>query len=412
MSRRVVVTGTGILSPIGNSTQEFYNGLKNGANGIAPITCFNTDEYSVHLAGEVKINLEDHFEKRELNRMDRFTAMALIASSEAVNQSNIDNNHLDKNKIGVVIGSGIGGINTFEEQHKKLLNNPRRVSPFFIPSMISDIASGQVSIKYGFKGPNYCVVSACATASHAIGDSFRMIQYGDADIIVTGGSDASITPMAVSGFANMKALTKNIDPETASRPFDANRDGFVMGEGTGIIVLEEMEHAQKRGAEILGEITGYGATADAHHLTSPAPDGDGAVRAMNRAMEDANCQPENIDYINAHGTSTPFNDKIETTAIKTAFGKHARNLSVSSTKSMTGHLLGAAGGVEAVASILSMNNNFLPPTIHYQTSDPECDLNYVPNTAVEKDVNYAMSNTFGFGGHNAVLIFKSYTNCN
>ena len=410
MSRRVVVTGTGILSPIGNSTQEFNNGLKNGVNGIAPITCFNTDEYSVHLAGEVKINLEDHFEKRELNRMDRFTAMALIASSEAVNQSNIDDDRLDKNRIGVVIGSGIGGINTFEEQHKKLLNNPRRVSPFFIPSMISDIASGQVSIKYGFKGPNYCVVSACATASHAIGDSFRMIQYGDADIIITGGSDASITPMAVSGFANMKALTKNDDPETASRPFDANRDGFVMGEGTGIIILEELEHAQKRDAEILGEIAGYGATADAHHLTSPAPDGDGAVRAMNRAMEDAKCQPENIDYINAHGTSTPFNDKIETTAIKTAFGKHARKLSVSSTKSMTGHLLGAAGGIEAVASILSMRNNFLPPTIHYETSDPECDLNYVPNSAVEKEIQYSMSNTFGFGGHNAVLIFKSHTN--
>ena len=410
MSRRVVITGTGILSPIGNTTHEFYNGLKKGANGIAPITCFNTDDYSVHIAGEVKINLEDYFEKRELNRMDRFTAMALIASSEAVNQSNIDDDRLDKTRIGVVIGSGIGGINTFEEQHKKLLNNPRRVSPFFIPSMISDIASGQVSIKYGFKGPNYCVVSACATASHAIGDSFRMIQYGDAEIIITGGSDASITPMAVTGFANMKALTKNDNPETASRPFDANRDGFVMGEGTGIIILEELEHAQKRGAEILGEIAGYGATADAYHLTSPAPDGDGAVRAMNRAMEDAKCQPENIDYINAHGTSTPFNDKIETTAIKTAFGIHARKLSVSSTKSMTGHLLGAAGGIEAVASILSMRNNFLPPTIHYETSDPECDLNYVPNTAVEKDVNYTMSNTFGFGGHNAVLIFKSYTN--
>ena len=410
MSRRVVITGTGILSPIGNTTHEFYIGLKKGANGIAPITCFNTDDYSVHIAGEVKINLEDYFEKRELNRMDRFTAMALIASSEAVNQSNIDDDRLDKNRIGVVIGSGIGGINTFEEQHKKLLNNPRRVSPFFIPSMISDIASGQVSIKYGFKGPNYCVVSACATASHAIGDSFRMIQYGDADIIITGGSDASITPMAVSGFANMKALTKNDDPETASRPFDANRDGFVMGEGTGIIILEELEHAQKRGAEILGEIAGYGATADAHHLTSPAPDGDGAVRAMNRAMEDAKCQPENIDYINAHGTSTPFNDKIETTAIKTAFGIHARKLSVSSTKSMTGHLLGAAGGIEAVASILSMRNNFLPPTIHYETSDPECDLNYVPNSAVEKEIQYSMSNTFGFGGHNAVLIFKSHTN--
>ena len=410
MSKRVVITGTGTLSPIGNSTPEFLDGLKKGSNGISSINLFDSSRYSVHLAGELKIKIEDYFEKRDLNRMDRFTAMALIASSEAVDQSKIDDDRLDKNRIGVIIGSGIGGINTFEEQHKRLLNNPRGVSPFFIPSMISDIASGQVSIKYGFKGPNYCVVSACATASHAIGDSFRMIQYGDADIIITGGSDASITPMGVAGFANMKALTKNDDPETASRPFDANRDGFVMGEGTGIIILEELKHAQKRRAEILGEIAGYGATADAHHLTSPAPDGDGAVRAMNRAMEDANCKPVDIDYINAHGTSTPFNDKIETTAIKTAFGNHARKLSVSSTKSMTGHLLGAAGGIEAVASILSMRNNFLPPTIHYQTSDPECDLNYVPNTAVEKDVNCTMSNTFGFGGHNAVLIFKSYSN--
>ena len=410
MSRRVVITGTGVLSPIGNSTHEFLNGLKNGVNGIGPITSFDTSAYNVHIAGELKINLEDYFESRELNRMDRFTAMAMTASTEAIEQAKIDDNRLDKNRIGVIIGSGIGGINTFEEQHKRLLNNPRRVSPFFIPSMISDIAAGQVSIKYGFKGPNYCVVSACATASHAIGDSMRIIKYGDADAIITGGSDASITPMAISGFSNMKALTKNKDPETASRPFDANRDGFVMGEGAGIIILEELEHAKKRGAEILGEFIGYGATADAHHLTTPSPDGDGAVRAMKCAMTDANCQPSEIDYINAHGTSTPFNDKIETQAIKTVFGEHANNLLISSTKSMTGHLLGAAGGIEAIACILSIRNNFLPPTIHYETPDTECDLNYIPNTSVEKDIQYTMSNTFGFGGHNASIIFKSYNN--
>ena len=410
MSRRVVITGTGILSPIGNSTHEFLNGLKIGANGIGPITSFDTSAYNVHIAGELKINFEDYFEKRELNRMDRFTAMALAASTEAVKESGLDDDRLNKNLIGVIIGSGIGGINTFENQHKRLLNNPKRVSPFFIPSMISDIASGQVSIKYGFKGPNYCVVSACATANHAIGDSLRMIKYGDADVIITGGSDASITPMAVAGFANMKALTKNDDPDTASRPFDANRDGFVMGEGAGIIVLEELEHAQKRDAEILGEFVGYGATADAYHLTSPSPNGDGAIRAMNCAIADAGCHPSEIDYINAHGTSTPFNDKIETQAIKTVFGKHAKNLSVSSTKSMTGHLLGAAGGIEAIACILSIRNNFLPPTIHYKTPDSECDLNYVPNSSIEKEVQFSMSNTFGFGGHNAALIFKSYRN--
>jgi len=410
VSRRVVVTGTGILSPIGNSTQEFYKGLKHGTNGIGPITLFDSNNFSVHIAGELKIDIEDYFAKRDLNRMDRFTAIALIASTEAVDQAGIDNSQIDKNRIGVIIGSGIGGLNTFEEQHSKLLNSPRRVSPFFIPSMISDIASGQVSIKYGFKGPNYCVVSACATASHAIGDSLRMIKYGDADVIITGGSDASITPMAVAGFSNMKALSKNDDIETASRPFDVERDGFVMGEGAGIIVLEELEHARKRDVEILGELVGYGATADAHHLTMPAPGGEGAIRAMKRAMEDAICKPEDIDYINAHGTSTPFNDKTETKAIKSTFGKHAKTLSISSTKSMTGHLLGAAGGIEAIASILSVKNNFLPPTIHYKSPDPECDLNYVPNSSVEKDIEYAMSNTFGFGGHNAVVIFKSFEN--
>ena len=409
MPRKVVITGMGVLSPIGNSVSEFNLGLRNGHNGIGPITHFDTTDYSIHIAGEVLINLEEKIDRKALNRMDRFTAMAIIASDEAIQQAGIDNDSLDKERIGVIIGSGIGGIATFEDQHHKLINSPRRVSPFFIPSMISDIASGQVSIKYGLKGPNYSVVSACSTASHAIGNAFRIISYGDADIIVTGGSDATITPMAIAGFTNMKALTKNDDPEKASRPFDAERDGFVMGEGSGILILEEMAHAQKRGAKILAEVSGYGATADAYHLTSPEPDGKGAIRAMQLAIEDANCSPDDIDYINAHGTSTLYNDKIETSAIKTVFGNYSQDLFVSSTKSMTGHLLGAAGGIEAIASVLTINNNYLPPTIHYVTPDPECDLNYIPNKAIEKKIHYSMSNTFGFGGHNAVLIFKSHS---
>jgi len=409
MPRRVVITGMGVLSPIGNSVTEFDHGLRNGHNGISTITHFDTTEYNVHIAGEVKIDLEEKIDRKELNRMDRFTAMAVIASDEAIFQSGIDNDSLNKERIGVIIGSGIGGIATFEEQHKKLIKSPRRVSPFFIPSMISDIASGHVSIKYGFKGPNYCVISACSTSSHCIGDAFRIITYGDADVIVTGGSEATITPMAVAGFTNMKALTRNNEPEFASRPFDAHRNGFVMGEGAGILILEEMEHAKHRGANILAEVRGYGATADAHHLTSPAPDGNGAIRAMKRAIEDADCSLTDIDYINAHGTSTIYNDKIETSAIKTVFGKHSNDLFVSSTKSMTGHLLGAAGGIEAIVSVLTINNHYLPPTIHYKNPDPECDLNYVPNKSLKKEVHYSMSNTFGFGGHNAVLIFKSYS---
>ena len=410
MSRRVVITGTGVLTPIGNSTEEFHNSLKQGRNGVNKITLFDTNKHNVNIAAELKIKFDDYFEKRQLNRMDRFTAMALIASDEAIKQSNLNNNiNIDKNRIGVIIGSGIGGIGTFENQHKKLLTSPRRVSPFFIPSIISDIASGQVSIKYGFKGPNYSVVSACSTASHAIGDAMRIIKYGDADIIISGGSDASITPMSIAGFSNMKALSKNNDTNLASRPFDLNRDGFVMGEGAGILVLEELEHAKKRNVNILGELIGYGATADAFHLTSPSPNGEGAVRSMKLAIQDANCDISDIDYINAHGTSTPFNDKIETLAIKKVFKKYAYNVDISSTKSMTGHLLGAAGGIESIVCILSINNNFIPPTINYQTPDDECDLNYVPNFSKDKEIHFAMSNTFGFGGHNATLIFKSYT---
>jgi len=410
MSRRVVITGMGIVCPIANSIQEFLNGLNNGVNGISKISSFDTSKYNVHIAGEVKIDLNNFFESREINRMDRFTSLALIASKEAVEQSNLNNDTINKDNVGVIIGSGIGGINTFEFQHKRLLDSPKKVSPFFIPSMISDIASGLVSIKYGFKGPNYCVVSACATANHAIGDSMRIIQYGDADVIVTGGSDASITPMSIAGFSNMRALTKNNDPNLACRPFDYNRDGFVIGEGAGIIILEELEHARHRGANILCEIVGYGATADAYHITSPSEKGEGAIKSMQKAIKDAKCNLSDIDYINAHGTSTPFNDKIETLAIKNTFNKYVKNIHISSTKSMTGHLLGAAGAVEAIASILSIQNNFIPPTINYNTPDPECDLNYVPNKSILKEVNYCMSNTFGFGGHNSTLIFKSYTN--
>ena len=408
MNRKVVITGMGVLSPIGNSVSEFHSSLKNSTNGIDLITQFDTSNHSVHIAGEVKINFEDYIEKKQLQRMDRFSAMAIIASDEAIKQSELNNDSINKENVGVIIGSGIGGIKTFEEQHEKLMDNPRRVSPFFIPSIISDIASGHVSIKYGFQGPNYCVVSACATATHAIGDAFRMISNGDADVIVTGGSDATISPTAIAGFANMKALTKNKDPESANRPFDANRDGFVMGEGAGILILEDKEHAEKRNVKILAEICGYGATADAYHLTSPSPDGYGAIRAMKKAIENANCRPTDIDYINAHGTSTPYNDKIETEAIKQVFGEYSYKLNISSTKSMTGHLLGAAGGIESVASILSIQNDFIPPTINYNTPDNDCDLNYTPNKAINKKIDYAMSNTFGFGGHNGVLIFKSH----
>jgi len=398
----------GVISPIGNSVSQFFEGLYSGKNGIGDITLFDTTDFAVKIAGEVKIDLSDYIEKKELNRIDRFSALALIAADQAVEQSGI-NNAPNLERIGVIIGSGIGGIRTFEDQHTRLLNSPRRVSPFFIPAMISDIAPGHISIKYGFKGPNYSIVSACATATHAIGDAFRMIKYGDADAIITGGTEASISPMSIAGFTNMKALTRNPDRNSASRPFDANRDGFVMGEGAGMLVLEELEHARARGANILGEVSGYGATGDAYHLTSPAPNGEGAARAMKLAIKDAKLQPKDVDYINAHGTSTLYNDKNESIAIRTVFDEHSNNLYVSSTKSMTGHLLGATGGIEAIASILSIQNQFIPPTIHLETPDPNCTLNYAPNTAITNvDVDVVISNTFGFGGHNAVILFNRF----
>ncbi len=406
MNKRVVITGMGVVSSLGNTTKTFFENITNGKSGISSITSFDTTNHPVKIAGEIKINLDEYFDSKELNRLDRFSAFALLAAKEAV-EENIVNDAL-KSKVGVIIGSGIGGLHTMEEQYSRLQKSPKRVSPFFVPSMILDIVSGHISIKYGFKGPNFAVVSACASANHAIGESFNRIKYGMNDIIVTGGTEGGITPLSIAGFANMKALTKNSDYNLASRPFDNERDGFVIAEGAGILVLEEYEHAKKRGAEILGEIIGYGATADAYHLTSPALDGAGAVQAMSEALRSANVNSSEVNYINAHGTSTPFNDKIETLAIKKVFSKEFNDLFVSSSKSMLGHLLGAAGAVEAIITIKALQTGIFPPTINYNTPDPDCNLNYIPNKAIEKNINYALSNAFGFGGHNASLLFKKF----
>ena len=406
MTHRVVVTGMGVVSSLGLETNSFFNNIVNGKSGISPIDLFDTSEHSVKIGGEVKIDLKDYFDSKELNRIDRFTSFALIAAKEATERSNLINKSSINDDVGVIIGSGIGGIHTMEEQYTRLQKSPKRVSPFFVPSMILDIVSGHISIKYGFKGPNFAVVSACASSNHAIGESFNRIKYGMDNIIVTGGTEGGITPLSVAGFSNMKALSKNPDCKKASRPFDMNRDGFVIAEGAGILVLEEYEHAKSRGVEILGEIVGYGATADAYHLTSPSEDGAGAIKSMSNAIKDAGIEATDIDYINAHGTSTPYNDKIETLAIKTLFNDHARNLQISSSKSMTGHLLGAAGAIEAIVCLEALNKSVIPPTINYETPDPDCDLNYVPNNSIEKNINYALSNTFGFGGHNSTLIFK------
>jgi len=403
----VVVTGMGVVSPIGDNIEDFWCNLKSGFNGISQISQFDTSKFDVKIAGESKIDLTNFFDRKELNKLDRFTAFAIIASDQAILQSELNLDKINKNRVGVIVGSGIGGISTFEKQHSKLLKNPRFVSPFFIPSMISDIAPGHISIKYGFKGINYSVTSACATSNHAFGDAYKMIQSGLADVIIAGGTEAAITEMSIAGFSNMKALTKNNDINSASRPFDKNRDGFVMGEGAGILVLESLDHAKKRNAKILAEIIGYGASADAYHITSPDPNGSGAIMAMETAIQDSGINKKDIRYINAHGTSTHYNDKIETKAIKHVFEKYYKDLYVSSTKSMTGHLLGATGGIEAIASILCMQNQTIVPTINYSNFDSECDLNYVPNKSISKKINYSLSNNFGFGGHNSVIVFKS-----
>jgi beta-ketoacyl-acyl-carrier-protein synthase II len=409
MKKRVVITGIGAVTPLGNDANTSWENIKKGVSGIGPLTRLDADQFNVKVAGEVKdFNPADFMDGKEARRMARFTHFAIAASKMALEDSALKiGEQMDPERIGVWIGSGIGGLDAFEEQHKRFLDKgPKRVSPFIIPMLIPDMASGRVSIEVGAKGINNCSVTACASGANSIGDAFRVIQNGEMDAMITGGTEAAITDMTIAGFANMTALSTNPDPKTASRPFDQNRDGFVIAEGSGVLILEELEHAKARGAKIYGEIVGYGATGDAHHITTPAPNGEGGQRAMKLALKDANVSPEQIDYINAHGTSTHYNDLYETTAIKEVFGDHAYQLAVSSTKSMTGHLLGAAGAIEAIFSLLSIQDGVVPPTINYETPDAELDLDYVPNEAKEKNVETVLSNSLGFGGHNVSLIFK------
>ncbi len=409
--KRVVVTGIGVISPVGIGLDKFWGSLTEGRSGIDTITSFDTDDLPTNIAGEVKdFNPEDYIEKKEIKRLDRFTQFAIAATKMALEDSKLDLLQIDRTRAGVILGSGIGGATTWEEQHSVLLEKgPRRVSPFFIPMMIINMASGQVSMAFDLKGPNFTVVTACASGTNAIGEAFKVLQRGDADIMISGGTEAPITRLSLAGFSSMKALsTRNDEPSKASRPFDKDRDGFVMGEGAGIIIMETLDSALKRNARIYGEIIGYGSTADAYHLTQPSPDGEGAARAMKASVLDAGILPNEVDYINAHGTSTPLNDKFETLAIKNVFGEHAYKLAISSTKSMTGHLLGAAGAVEFIVSLLATFKNEIPPTINYDNADPECDLNYVPNKAINRTVNIALSNSMGFGGHNASVIVKKY----
>jgi len=410
-TRRVVVTGLGTLSPVGNTADEFWSSLVQGRSGVGLITKFDTTGYPTRIAGEVK-NFDplDFVDKKDARRLDPYLQYAVASSVLAVQNAALDTGKVDGTRFGVLIGSGIGGITTLLESHRNLLEKgPDRVSPFFIPMLIANMASGLVSMRFGAKGPNSAVVTACATGNHAIGDSFKIIQRNDADIMIAGGSEAIIIPLTIAGFCSMKAMsTRNDEPTKAMRPFDANRDGFVAGEGAGILVLESLEHALARDARIYAEIVGYGMTGDAHHMTAPDPEGDGAARAMAAAVRDAGLDVSAIGYINAHGTSTQYNDKFETIAIKRVFGDHARRLAVSSTKSMTGHLLGAAGGIEAIATVLALHHGVLPPTINYETPDPDCDLDYIPNQARKQNVEVALSNAFGFGGTNATLAFRTY----
>jgi 3-oxoacyl-[acyl-carrier-protein] synthase II len=410
-TRRVVVTGLGTLSPVGNTADEFWTSLIQGRSGVGMITKFDTTGYPTRIAGEVKnfdpLNFVD---KKEARRLDPYLQFAVASAVLAVQDAALDTGKVDGTRFGVLIGSGIGGISTLLESHRNLIEKgPDRVSPFFIPMLIANMASGLVSMRFGAKGPNSAVVTACATGNHAIGDSFKIIQRADADVMIAGGSEAIIIPLTIAGFCSMKAMsTRNDEPTKAMRPFDANRDGFVAGEGAGILVLESLEHALARDARIYAEIIGYGMTGDAHHMTAPDPEGDGAARAMAAAVRDAGLDASDVGYINAHGTSTIYNDKFETIAIKRVFGDHARRLAVSSTKSMTGHLLGAAGGIEAIATVLALHHGVLPPTINYETPDPDCDLDYIPNQARKQDVEVALSNAFGFGGTNATLAFRAY----
>ncbi|MCX6136924.1 MAG: beta-ketoacyl-ACP synthase II [Ignavibacteriales bacterium] len=411
-ARRVVITGMGAVTPIGLTVDEYWKNLLAGVSGAGPITYFDVSIYETRFAAQLKgFDPLNYMDRKLAQRVDPFTQYALAAADEAVKDSGLDLAKEDGERIGVVFGSGIGGMWTYHRQQESLfeMKGPSRISPFFIPMLIADIAAGRISMKYGMKGPNYATTSACATASHAIGDAFILIQRGDADVMVCGGAEAPICPMGVGGFNALRALsTRNDAPEKASRPFDKNRDGFVMGEGGGALVIEELGHAIQRGARIYAELGGIGFTADAHHITDPAPNGEGAQRSMKLAIKDAGFRPEDVDYINAHGTSTAPNDRNETAAIKAVFGDHAKKLAINSTKSMVGHLLGAAGAVEAIAAVKSITEGKIHATINYETPDPDCDLFYVPNQPIEKTVNVALSNTFGFGGHNATLLFKKY----
>lgn len=409
---RVVVTGVGAVTPLGNDVETTWKGILEGKSGIGPLTRVNADEYPAKVAAQINdFNPETFMDRKDARKMDRFTQYAVAASLMAVEDAKLIINEENAPRVGVWIGSGIGGMETFEEQYEIFQKRGyRRVSPFFVPMLIPDMATGQVSITLGAKGFNSCTVTACATGTNSIGDAFKVIQRGDADVMISGGAEAPITKMSVAGFCANTALSNNPDPKTASRPFDKNRDGFVIGEGAGIVVLEKLEHALARGAKIYAEIVGYGATGDAYHITAPAPAGEGGARAMKMAINDGGLNPEDIDYINAHGTSTEYNDKFETLAIKEVFGEHAYKLALSSTKSMTGHLLGAAGGIEAIFTVLAIQDSILPPTINYETPDPECDLDYVPNAARPMEIKAALSNSLGFGGHNATIVFKKYEN--
>lgn len=409
--RRVVITGIGAVTPLGNDIESTWDGIKAGKSGVGPLTRVDADQYSSKVAAEVKdFSIEDYIEKKEARKMDRFTHYALASSIMAMKDANLELDDKTALRTGVWIGSGIGGMETIENQMDVLNNRGvRRISPFFVPMIIPDMASGQVSIHFGAKAINSCSVTACASGTNSIGDAFKVIQRGDADVMISGGTEAPITRLSVAGFTANTALTTNTDASNASRPFDKNRDGFVIGEGAGIVILEEYEHAKARGAKIYAELVGYGSTGDAHHITAPAPEGEGAARSMNQALEDAGVEKTSIGYINAHGTSTPYNDLFETTAVKTVFGEHAYKLGMSSTKSMTGHLLGAAGGIEAIFTALALQEGIMPPTTNYETPDEDCDLDYVPNEARKADLQYAMSNSLGFGGHNATLVFKKYT---
>lgn len=407
---RVVITGLGVVTALGQDVETFWGNLMAGVSGVSHIESFDVSEYPTRIAAEIKnFNAEEYIDRKEVRKMDRFAQFAAVAALKALKDGGLDvRSHADPERVGVAIGSGIGGVQTWEEQYRTLLERgPKRVSPFFIPMMIANMASGYVSILTGAKGPNTTTVTACATGSHAIGDSMRMIQRGEADVMICGGAEATIRPTALGGFCAMRAMsTRNDEPTKASRPYDINRDGFVMGEGAGILVIESLEHAQKRGARIYGELIGYGMSGDAYHMTDPDP--DGASRCMTKALKDAGVAPEVVNYINAHGTSTPIGDKSETEAIKRTFGEHAYKLAVSSTKSMTGHLLGAAGGIEAIISALALTNDRIPPTINLDDPDPECDLDYVPHKPRDAKLNVVLSNSFGFGGHNATIIMRKY----